>query len=76
VGVPCPDCNADDPPRLPEGWTSIARVATDPGFPVNCPTCRALLEYVRTDGATQIYRCFRDGLFLLPPDGVVKAMTQ
>ena len=56
--MPCPDCNADEPPRLPEGWTSIASVAEDPGFVVNCPTCGALTDYVRTEvGPTHIFRC-------------------
>jgi hypothetical protein len=35
VGVACPECKADEPPRLPEGWTSIASVAEDPGFTIH-----------------------------------------
>jgi hypothetical protein len=29
MGVPCPDCNADDPPRLPDGWVAPAESFDD-----------------------------------------------
>lgn len=77
AGVPCPRCNVEEPPRLPGGWTSVARVAEAPGFAINCPECGAATDYMRTDtGPTYIYRCLRHGLLVLPPDGIVRPMPQ
>jgi hypothetical protein len=76
-GVPCPDCNADEPPRLPEGWTSIARITADPEFAVNCPECGTATDYVRSEaGPMHIYRCRRHGLIMLPPSGIGRVMPQ
>ena len=29
MGVPCPDCNADDPPRPPDGWELPVELSDD-----------------------------------------------
>jgi hypothetical protein len=50
----------------------------DPGFPVNCPKCGAALVYVRSEGptdiyaATHFYRCWRHGVVVLPPNGIIR----
>jgi hypothetical protein len=37
--------------------------------PLNCPKCGARLVFVRTDGDTNFYDCFKDGVVILPPHG-------
>ena len=42
--------------------------------PLICPTCGAPLTYVRADGTTLIFRCEKDGVVALPPDGRLKVL--
>ena len=39
----------------------------EPGYPVNCPHCGRLLQYIWTQGETHFYRCAKDGTLILPP---------
>ena len=40
-----------------------------PTIPLNCPYCGARLNYVRSEGDLAFYRCPRDGLLVMPPNG-------
>jgi hypothetical protein len=33
--IPCPDCNAGDPPRKPKGWVSLVSVEPEPFYSPN-----------------------------------------
>jgi len=50
----------------------IRPVKADPNFPVSCPHCGRKLVYRRTEDATHFYRCERNGMLILPPDGRVR----
>jgi hypothetical protein len=72
AGAPCPDCNPAEPPRLPEGWQSIAKVAPFP-LPANCPLCGARVAPAGiTAGLTYKFTCSRHGLLILTPDGLIR----
>ena len=44
---------------------------------LNCPLCGLPLVYVRTEGATLVYLCLRDGPMLLSPgDNVPRKQPQ
>jgi hypothetical protein len=76
--IPCPSCNAGDPPRLPRDFVSFLNQPGFPtGFTVNCHLCSARLTHLRTEGAgtekeTFVFRCPRHGVLILPPDGRIR----
>jgi hypothetical protein len=43
---------------------------------MNCPLCGAPLVYLRSHGDTHFYRCPRNGVLILPPDGRVRQVPQ
>lgn len=40
---------------------------------INCPICGAPLAYVRSEGDVAYYRCPKDGLMVMPPNGRITA---
>jgi hypothetical protein len=41
-------------------------------IPLTCTHCGDRVVYVRTEVETRVYWCERHGLFMLPPDGVLR----